>query len=831
MTFGRRLRPVLKLGALAVLACGRVLAGTVEVTVEERGAGPVTGQNVALYPVTPEIQADRLFFLNTRPAGSCTTGLSGKCQIGELKVGVYVPFLLGIADPNLSAPLGPPMVAYGTVTISKPSTTASLRIGLQRGVRIQFRVVSEKAPIPSRSRVELTSDSGETTAVPLDSAGRARITLGSGRWTAHLAGPPGGRVVAVELDAEQLTTLDVPIELRAPGSDRFVTWVLNAPCVVRGKITSTRTPPGVEVGAMLVTPGPWADSPLCGATDCAGTPLASLDPNGNFTLQVPSGTWRIAPIGESLLESTPPAIDVTCGEGEFARADFNVRERGGDRSKAVLVAQVLGPDRAPLPDVSVEAWPPTGNRDASAPVATASTGPHFEPARFTSLPAGNYLIRARKPGYRAAVVTVSDVDPEAREPRHVTIQLDKGATIDALVTDTKGVPQRGVGLEVTPNDPEGGDQDPAARLAAATEVISVPPSNDQTGHILVTGLAAGTYTVRPVPSGSVASGVVATIAAADEPSAKELVVRLEEHDVKEVFVRVLPAASLVGRPVCADGGLFPRQFEACVLGLPPGDEDELSRETCAKPVIAPGFLALSGDRNDAVGVGPLSPGSYRLGLRPRGYAQWTWALGTPDGGQAAVVQVNGTEAVDLGTIPMLCGPAIELRPRVASHDPPPDLTLAGIDAGLSRKDANGKLERRPLHADKTRERVAFRELPEGEWTLDVAIAHPHVLPAGPVHLSVPVKLERGGLVRAVVEIAAVGGAVLVEAPTGAARISGSGIAARVVLAADGRITVDGIAPSDYLVELCDDPSCARVVRRWEGVRVVRGRTTVLAAAP
>jgi len=832
MTIPRGVRSAALLVVAAWVAWTRILAATVEVTVVERGAGPVPDQHVALYPLTPDIQVDPLYFFNTRPTGWCTTGPNGQCRISDLRVGVYVPYLFPIADPNLAAPVGPPMVAYGTVTVSKPDATAMLRIGLQRGVRVQFRLVSEKAPIPPRSRVELGSDSGENTSVQLDGSGAAHITLGSGRWVAHLAGPPGARVVGVELDGADLDTLDVPIELKAPSSDRFVTWTLNAPCVVRGTVTGNRKPPGVVVGATLVRAGRWAASPLCRATNCAGTPSSPVTPNGYYAIEVPSGTWQIAPIGDSLLESDPPSINVTCGEGDQARADFNVRETdAGDGSKSVLVVRVDGPDGRPVPEVAVEVWPPTGSLETSAPLATQATGRYWQPAAFTSLTAGSYLLRARKAGYRNAVLAVADLDPEAREPRRVTILIDKGSTIDALVRDEKSLPVTGVGLEVKRIDPSPGTNDPVARLAMSDAEISVPPSNDQTGHVVVTGLAGGSYIVKPVLSGSNASTADVTIAAGDTPGEKEVVVQLGDHDVKELAVRVLPAPSLTGRLVCADGGMFPKQIEACVLGLPASDEDDAMRDACRKPVISPGVLALSGDQRDAFRAGPLTPGSYRLGLRPRGYAQWTWALGTPDGQQAAVVQIAGTEAADLGTIAMLCGPAIELRPTVLSHDPPPDLTLARIEAGLTRKAPDGSIERRTLQAERDRERAALRELPEGDWTLDVTVSHPFFVPAAPVHLSIPVELVRGALVRASLEIASVGGAIVIEAPSGTGRLSGPDGVARVVPAQDGHVAIDGVAPAVYLVELCDDPSCARIVRRWEGVRVARGRKTVLTTAP
>jgi len=832
---GQKLSRWLRLAALlpiAALVGGfSVHAGTIEVSVEERGAGPVPDQMIALYPVTPDIQADLLYFFNTRAVGRCTTGPTGRCQVTGLPVGVYVPFLFPIADPSLVAPIGPPMVAYGTATLSKADARARLRIELQRGVRIQFRVVSEGAAIPTRSRVELSNDGGEKAETALDARGRGQITLTSGRWVAHLAGPAGARIVMVELDGGELTTVDVPIELRAPSSDRFVTWTLSPPCRVRGRVTTdTGEPPRVAIQATLVTPGPWGRSALCRATTCAPSSMASVDLTGNYLIELPSGTWRIAPIGVSFLESDPPFGELSCGEGQEVRADFNIREKESAEKQNVLVVRVLGDDDQPMPDVPVEVWPSRGNLDVSRPIASETTGRYGGAANFSKLAAGTYLLRARSPGYRIAVVAVSGLDPEASLPRQVTIRLDRGATIDALATDEKDRPVTGVGLKVKGIVPSQASDDPATRLAESEVELSVPPSKDQTGHVLATGLVAGEYEVTPVLSRSAASTALINDVAGSGTAEKSVVLHLGEHDRKDVIIRVRPAASLAGQLVCTDGGLLPRQADTCVLGLPAGDEDDAARDGCSRPVIPSASVTLSGDRQNAFLVGPLTPGSFRLALRPRGYTNWTWVLGTPDGEQAAVVQVNGNDAVELGSIPVLCGPAVEVKPTVLSRDPLPDLTLALVSAELTRTSPEGKVERRVVTAERGRERVAIRELPEGEWTLDLSMSHPFFVPALPVRLSLPVKLDRGVQLRAGVEIVSAGGAVVIDSPAGSARVTGPDGKPRLESATDGRIAIDGVVPGSYRVELCEDASCARVLKQWDAVQVVRGKKLVLTTA-
>jgi hypothetical protein len=803
-------------GAVASLASAGILAATVEISVVEQGGEPVTGQMVVLTPAT----RDNSFM---RPAGWCTTSASGRCEIKDVRPGVYVPDIR-IADPNFAANADPEDT-YGTVTILKPDAKATLRIELQRGVRVQFHAVGA-----TPTAVTLTDDSGRRASAAFDKAGIAKLTLASGHWVAHLEGQPAALIAAAELDGVPLDTLDVPLELVAPSSDRFVTWTVIRPCGVYGYVTSTRTIPGVTVGARLVKAGSWGKLRRCRDADCAGAPpSATVGPEtGFYIFGVPSGTWRVAPVGDSLLESSPPFVDVICEDEGEAKASFSVREtEPEEKENAMLVVMVVNPDDLPVAGVPVELWPESGNLGAKAPIATEPTV-GWGAAFFRKLAPGSYLIRVRRPGYRTAVLALPDLGPAGRVPRRVRVQLDKGATIDAVAKDAEGRPVTGVGLEVTWIDDSQGGAEPITSLAAPEAVISVPPGLDQGGHVTLTGLAGGTYRVKPVLSGAVASAGVISVASGEGAGQKDVELHLGEHETKELSLRVLPAPSLAGRLHCADGGLLPQQAEACVLGLPPEDEDELARETCRKPMIPSKEVALSGDRHDTFRVGPLTEGSYRLGLRPHGYAQWTWALGTPDGARAAVTQVLGTAAVDLGDIAVLCGPVVEVRPKVSSSDPLPDLRTAKVEAELTQMTREGKTERRKLTVERDRERVVLRELPEGEWTLDLTMSHPFFVPPAPVTLRTKVKLERGRLVRTGVEVAAIGGAVVIEAPTGAARLSGSDGVSRLATANDGSIAIDGVAPDSYHVEMCEDVRCARVVKSWDAVRVPQGQRVTLA---
>jgi protocatechuate 3,4-dioxygenase beta subunit len=818
----------LKLGLAALLAGGPALAASLEIEVRERGAGPVSNQRVTVYAVTAESAIPGSIGPFARPASWCTTGENGRCAVQSLVPGVYTVEVRPPADPNLSAPAGPPAQVFGTVTIRQGDAGAKMVVELTRGVRMQFRVVDPGQVLPKNAAVELSSDSDDKARAPIDT-GSAMITLPAGRWIAHLAAPVAGLVVGVELDGDPVGVLDVPIELKAPSSDRYITWTLAPPCTIEGTVHSNLPFPGVEVGAEIVTPGPWGTSPFCRGVDCAGAPHGSPDVNGRYMINLPCGVWKVAPSGESLLESSPPFAIAELRDGQSTTLDFDVRETEGSGRGGVLSVRVVSPEGRPVGSVPVEVWPADGNASRDGPVATESTNSFGFDAWFDKLPAGSYLLRARVPGYRTAVEPLTDFAPEPSRARRMTIKLRRGAIVEASVKDDKDRPTEGVALTVARTDKPKRSDDPATRLAEDDDEITVPPSKDQTGRIIVAGLGAGTYRVRPAPSGTLAATAKAVIGPPGGKQGEETTVTLAEDGHADVDVRLLAAASLTGRLVCVDDGEHPSIVEACLL--PPGapDEDPDARDACRAPLVPVRSFNLTGEARDAFQVGPLSPGSVRVALRPRGYSAWTWALGTPDGSSAAVVQIEEVGAVDLGTIAAMCGPAIELRPAIKSKAVVPDLTLAAVTGSLTRKTSGGKAESRALAADRARDRVTFSELPEGDWTLEMSIEHPFFIPAAPARLTADVNLARGIVVVETPAVDDVGGAILLPAGAAAARLTPAEGQARVEVAAGGRVTLRGVLPGVYRVEGCGDARCAHVTQTWPDVAVARGRFTELAA--
>jgi len=826
-------RPGIRAGLLLLLLASavRVRAATVTVQVVERGGRGIGNQRVVLYPVVPGEPFDTgAFVFHGRGAGSCTTDAAGACTIDGLAAGVYVPDLRPLVDPNMAPPIGSLTDAYGTVTLGNAEARETLRIELDRGVRVELRLAFSKT-LPSSRAVELTSDTGLTTRTMLDSRGLAEVALAGGHWTAHLTGPQTALLASVELDGEPLDTADVPFTLTPPSSSRFITWTITEPCSVYGMVASNRPQPGVTVAATLVAPGPWASSPFCRGVDCAGAPQSGVGPNGWYSMEFPCGGWSIAPAGPSLIESMPPSARVDLADGLGARVDFTVREKEpndeGDDSKDALAVHVEGPTKEPIASAPVELWPDAAPKEGGAPLGVKTTFPFGGTAYFEHVPADTAWIRVKVPGFLTGVVPVPAADPERKTTRRTTVRLGRGASIEARVRDAADHPVPGVALEVVLVDPPDTHGDASSRLAAQDPIVDVPPSTDQTGHLLVTGLVGGTYAVKPELSGPSAPGATLEIGAPGQTRSDSATISLAENGHAELEIRVVPAASLSGRLACADGGPIVPNYEACVLRPPPPGETEVDRERCKQAVIPVRTGLLTGDARDTFRVGPLTPGPYRLSLRPRGYAEWTWALGSPNPDDAVLAQVLGTSAVELGTIKVLCGPAIEIRPSVKSTDPALDMSLSVVSGVISRTGKDGKKETRTLVAERSHDRVVFRELPEGEWALDATVAHPHILPPAPIHLSATLTLERGKLSSQRPAVTGVGGAVVVLTSAGTARLIAVSGEARVEAGKNGRVEFDGVAPGTYTAEECRDHDCTTLGRRWAAVEVAAAATREL----
>ena len=378
----------------ALLGGGRLLAGTVEISVVERGAGPVPDQIVVLYPARQDAR-----YAFPHLAKQCVTGPSGRCQIAGLPAGIYYADVPQIANPNLCAPAGSPIEAYGTVTLVKAEATASLRIELHRGVRINFRVIVRSTEIPKGSRIELGDDTGENVSVPVDGLA-AQATVRTGRWIAHLVGPQGARVTKVELDGAAIETLDVPIEVVAPSSERFVDLDPERP-VHRLRPGDEHAPasrgpdPSAHRGARAV--GRFIVLPHRGLRRLRGSPVG---PQRGFT----SSRFRAAPGA-----SPPPAIRCS---SRIRRSSSSAARRGrtcaptsSSRRRRAADPDGCSPSRSwtrsgsPIADVPVEAWP-TGRKVARQARRSRRQrrGRTPMPAVFRRLAKGSYLLRARSPG-------------------------------------------------------------------------------------------------------------------------------------------------------------------------------------------------------------------------------------------------------------------------------------------------------------------------------------------------------------------------------------------------------------------------------------------------
>jgi len=155
------------------------------------------------------------------------------------------------------------------------------------------------------------------------------------------------------------------------------------------------------------------------------------------------------------------------------------------------------------------------------------------------------------------------------------------------------------------------------------------------------------------------------------------------------------------------------------------------------------------------------------------------------------------------------------------------MSLSVVSGVISRTGKDGKKETRTLVAERSHDRVVFRELPEGEWALDATVAHPHILPPAPIHLSATLTLERGKLSSQRPAVTGVGGAVVVLTSAGTARLIAVSGEARVEAGKNGRVEFDGVAPGTYTAEECRDHDCTTLGRRWAAVEVAAAATREL----
>lgn len=805
-------------------------AGTIEVLVHERDGGPLAHEKVYLYRADPAGAVQSA----ARPWESAAKAVSderGLAVFSHVAPGSYYVGAESSRDPSLILSPTASSSATRAATIIGDDDLARLEIVYERGVWITAQVVLGRQPQPPDGppwvvRQE-SPETGEQRSTPIRRKdGHADFVLPTGRWVVYLDPFPGLILVGLEADGILLGGHTVELNLTKSSAKHFVQWTLSAPCTVRGKVRSDEGRiSNVRIEAELVEPGPWFETARRRQGSVFDRGSADLDLSAEYRMMLPSGRWRLRPVGDGLLGSDPESVDLSLADGDDATADFMVTEE--PLARGSIYVEVVSPDGRRVDDATVELWRAGERAPEDKPVQTGKLLPLHALVPFIGVPAGSYRVAAGRLGYVESEEEVSDYEPGPDRPRRVRVRLREGATIVARATDPDGKAAPGAVLRMERIEPFISHILLDGDLAAAQSQREA--TTDATSRTQAGGFHAGRYRLDAALEGSRRNSSFVELRGPGGAWGKTIEVDVADGGRMEVELRIVPAARIKGRLACEDRGPIPRM--AAVVVLPSAVEataapDEAARDG-GEGLVADRAL-LTGEARDTLVAGPLEEGAYRIAVKPGGYDRWTWAPDGEDSCDASIVPVERGAEKDLGSITVLCGPGVEIVPAIRSKQPIPDLTYGRALAVVKLKATDVPATApREIAAKATSNLFSVRELPEGEVDLEVTVHHPYFLPGGDAHGVFPLKLERGHVVPVVVVVQAIGGAV---------RVRGAGAAARLVpaegeprlasIVATGAV-FEAVSPAAYRVDLCADPACAKVSRSWKDVAVTAAATVEL----
>jgi protocatechuate 3,4-dioxygenase beta subunit len=818
-------------GAALVLAGGRILAGTVEIEVVDDSGSPVREAVVRVASVSPADPGPRL-----RQAVA-TTDQRGLAVVGGLAAGPYEVSLARVPDPLLVVPQRAGSRSLPTVTLAGPDDSVSLRLELRRGVPVYFRMTVDRGELKPARLLLREIDLDQHSALTLEAERDLQHVLVPGRWEIYLDPPPGYLLVDFEVDGRPLEGSRAILEIEPGSPARYLTWYFAAPARVRGSVRFEGAPFAVWVEARLLEPGGWIEA----ARRRGGSDFQTVrgyPRDGAYAMALPDGRWVLEARGENLSSAEPPSVEIVLAAGDEREVDFLVRGEPSGRG-AVLLVRVEDPAGRPVGRAPVEVWPLAGRRDE--PLARARADPV---ARFTDLAAGDYLVAAGAPRFLEGTVELPGFEPDPEQPRGLTVRLEQGIRLHAVARDEAGRPVPEVALELERRDagPETVIRDPEL----LETVLRPGAMSDVTGHIWVEGIHPGRYRLTARLSGPEASSRLVRFETAHQVFRDELELALERGEEPDTLgLVVLPAASFTGRLACARGEPLPGAATLVALSatVREGEQGRLAEGALEEAWLDRAALrierqVLTGERRASFRAGPLEEQLYVLGVRPVGFDRWTWAMGGEKLSEAAAIPATLGQSVDLGPLPVDCGPAIRVVPEVPSGQALPDLRELERARGSVRIEGvvrDGEEERpvREARIDAYRGELVLRELPAGQAQLEVRISSGYFLP-GP-ELVIPVRglLEAGRTFRVAPRVVGIGGMIEVRSGPGpmSARLIAASGERRVERLSDGRALFQSVPAGVYVVELCAEPSCASVLQSWQSVAVAPLATTRLLPAP
>jgi hypothetical protein len=851
--------------ALAVSGIAANAATDVTVRITDRQGQALSDVNVALTLV--ESDAPRPAWSRYRGAlPPRTTGLDGQATFPGLGPGVYATSITGLTDEFLISPASPTSdTLQGRFTV-RDEARLTVPIVLSRGDQVTVEFLSDipDDPVYELSFVEVVT--GARVGTRLVQATRAKVLLPVGRWRVEFKPPRGLVFLALELDGATAPLATATLEIAEGGHQRFVTLRFSGPCFIRAHVsTSGGSGYAPAILATQIAPGPLTSAATAvGAPPLSPAGIPQDSPAPSFHGWLPDGAWRIAPTSDALESSDPPFIDVDCTTTPQHALEFATRMRDGDDAAREdrLVVTVLDPNDNELDGAFVEVYLPEAIDGGAEPLARHRTSvdfPHASPkASFTGLPRKPLLIVAGHEKWIDASVVVP-FDPKQQNPRYRTaeLRLVAGATIevDALKpgdapaanarlrldrqASTRSEPAAKAGTRTSPRVRDDALRELKAHRAAVTDV---------TGRARITGIEPGRYVAKGAYTETGDESYTVLVREGAHEPTDSLALQFEGTERARVTILLRTAASIVANLVCDDGDAIPTRVDARLLAP---DRDAAWRTTLpvgelVDPLVKLDARPLGGAGTNRLRLGPLKPGVYGLAIRPRGFDRWTFAGGGDDPSRSMSVQLQEGQVADLGVWTIPCRPSILLLARpigdlttLPATDPrrQPDVshaavtsTIAASEVRVDRASADRRRYGAPENLPLLRA-MRLYGLPSEPVTVALQVRDRLLLPelVSPSPNPLTLDLGRGRETIVPLQFEALAGSmdIAVDAPAARATFADGTITRIVRDEAAGLLRAGPLRPGVYSVEVCADPDCSRVMRRFGDVTVTALSVTVL----
>jgi len=818
----RTLIPGLMVAALVAGLPETLAAVDVELRFVEHGGGPLSGRHARLhFSASSHFPTTGYWPVVARkPLAS-----DGRVRFEGLGPGTY-KVSVDLRGSRWISPDANPLRPPPVFTISAGDKDLELEVEIFRGVPVRVYLDLPVAARGFQVRFHHPA-SGAVMSAPLKGDGRETVRLlPRGLWEVEVLPIKGFLLVGVLVDRQDWMGTTPVLDLVTDDLPPDLVFSFTAQVEIEGTVTEINgLPSAVMIRATLLQAGPWQAAALARGVRIPQSVETPLDELGRYHAYLPEGLWRVEPVGEHLLETTPENAQRDLSSGDRLRTDFTVEVGPGEDFSTVLQVLVLTEDPRSTPDGAFGAVFEDDGSSQTGGVLVWSGRLSHRLLEAYGLPAGRYEVAV---GHSETLETRLSVeyDPEQLAEELPRLVLRRGATVKMLAVDLEGRRTRDIQLHV-----ERLDELPEL-LVAASEFIAAKKqrtiTSDLSGRGLATGFYPGVHRFEARINGERKATGIVEVRTTGGDWQPFLELPLGSSDILEIEARERPAARIVASLDCGDDWQLPETLDIRLL-----DGWAL---TSKDSILHLEDLVLAGKRHHRLVLGPLEAGRYVLGLHPEGFDRWTWVYGavTPEEAEALLIKEKDRDArraIDLGPVQVECGPAVDLLLRVATGDPfPSQRDIRMFARSRSQVDGQGL---RDLDLKRRRARLELRGMPRGEQVLEVRLEHPWFLPAPELLWEVPIELERGMFREVELEVEALGGAIdlrglEVETPGSDATVravQGKFSTERVEVD-HGRALIPSLPPGLWRLELCLDVDCEEAVLLGDA-EVERSQTLVL----